>query len=343
MLRNGVTRCCSENRFPGIGGFMGTSGLTRNLAFIVISVFILTALSVSPAPAASVSSNFLYALSDFTGAIPFMGGRVHIDKDRGETYVLYQNIVKVFNDKGMEIYRFGYSEDLGRVQDIAVDREGDILTLSYVEKGTDLEAVIIRCNYRGDPLERIAIKGIPSDFKEFHPGSIVYREGQIYLCDGANLRIAVIDTGGQVQKTIDLVPISDLREEDRGDVQLGGFSVDDNGNILYTLPVLFTAMVLFPDGKTASFGEPGSLPGKFGVISDITRDSRGNIFVADRLKSVINIFDSSYNFLMEFGGRGSAANNLIVPQDIAVDNNDRLYVTQLANRGVSVFRLYYSN
>jgi DNA-binding beta-propeller fold protein YncE len=242
----------------------------------------------------------------------------------------------------MEIYRFGDNENLGRIQDLAVDHEGNILLLSYIEKGHDLEVVLIRCNFRGDPLEKIAIKGIPSDFTEFHPGAMVYRDGQIYLADGASLRIAVIDANGQVQKTIDLVPLTELREKDRGDVQLGGFSVDESGNILFTLPVLFSASVLSPDGKVSSFGEPGSLPGKFGVVSDIARDNRGNILVADRLKSIVSVYDSNFNFLTEFGGRGNDPGSLIVPQDIAIDKDDRIYVTQLANRGVSVFRLYYN-
>ena len=322
---------------------MGKSGLIRNLAFIAIAVFIVTATSISQVHAATVNSFFLYKLSDFTGVTPYMGGKVRIDRDRNETYVLYGNTVKIYNDKGMEIYRFGDSENLGRMQDLAVDREGNILIFSYFEKGHDLEMVIIRCNYRGNPIGRTAITGIPPDFIDFRPGGMVYQEGQIYLADAANLRIVVIDMNGQVQKSIDLLPIMELKEKDRGNVQMGGFNVDTAGNILFTVPVLFTAVVLSPDGQKASFGEPGSLPGKFAVVSDITRDSRGNIFVADRGKSVVNIYNSSFQFLREIGGRGNAPGSLIVPQELTIDANDRMYVTQLGNRGVSVFKMMYYN
>jgi len=325
---------------------MGKKGLKKDLAIILIAVVTLMAMFLSPADAVSVNpnfnANFLYKLSDFTGIIPYMGGKVRIDQDRNETYVLYQHTVKVFNEKGMEIYRFGDSENLGRVHDLAIDHEGNILVLTEIGQGSDLDTVIIRCNFKGDPLERIAIKGIPQDFKEFRPGSMVYRDGQIYLVDGSNLRVAIIDVNGQVRKTIDLVPLSELREQDRGDVQLGGFSVDASGNMLFTLPVLFSATVLSPDGKVATFGEPGSLPGKFGVVADIMRDNRGNIFVADRLKSIVSVYDSSFKFMAEFGGRGNDPGSLVVPQEIAIGADDRLYVTQLANRGVSVFRLYYN-
>ena len=319
--------------------------LFKYFSSVVAAILCLMMTFVSPthAASASVGAFFLYKLSDFTSVIPYMGGRVYVDRLRNETYVLYQNIVKVFNSKGMEIYRFGDNENLGMIQDLAVDREGNILTLSYIEKGPDLSVAIIRCNYKGDPVERIAIKGIPPDFSEFHPDIMVYRDGPIYLADTANLRVVLIDANGQVQKAIDLVPYVDLKEKDRGDVQLGGFSVDAAGNLLFTLPVLFTATVLSPDGKVASFGEPGSIPGRFGIVSDIIRDNRGNIFIADRLKSVVNVYDSNFNFLAEFGGRGNAPGSLIVPQELAIDSDDRLYVTQLANRGVSVFRMLYYN
>jgi len=322
---------------------MGKSGLIKNLAFILIAVFIVMATSISQVHAATVNTFFLYKLSDFTGVTPYMGGKVRIDRDRKEIYVLHGNTVKIYNDKGMEIYRFGDSENLGRMQDLAVDREGNILIFSYFEKGHDLEMAVIRCNYRGDPIGRTAITGIPSDFIDFRPSGMVYREGQIYLADAANLRIVVIDMNGQVQKSIDLLPIMELKEKDRGNVQMGGFSVDTAGNILFTLPVLFSATVLAPDGQVSSFGESGSLPGKFAVVSDIIRDNRGNILVADRGKSVVSIYDSSFQFLREIGGRGNAPGSLIVPQEIAIDADDRMYVTQLGNRGVSVFRMMYYN
>jgi len=317
--------------------------LFKYISSVVATILCLMMTFVSPtqAASASVGAFFLYKLSDFTSVIPYMGGRVYVDRPRNETYVLYQNIVKVFNSKGMEIYRFGDNENLGMIQDLAVDREGNILTLSYIEKGPDLSVAIIHCNYKGDPVERIAIKGIPPDFTEFHPDIMVYRDGPIYLADTATLRVVLIDANGQVQKAIDLVPYVDLKEKDRRDVQLGGFSVDAAGNLLFTLPVLFTATVLSPDGKVASFGEPGSIPGRFGIVADIIRDNRGNIIIADRLKSIVNVYDSNFNFLTEFGGRGNAPDSLIVPQTLAIDADDRLYVTQLANRGVSVFRLLY--
>ena len=88
------------------------------------------------------------------------------------------------------------------------------------------------------------------------------------------------------------------------------------------------------------FGSPGSAPGKFGVVAGITTDKFGNVFVSDRLRSVVMIFDSKFNFQTEFGYRGTQPDSLIVPDDIVVDDEKGLlYVAQAANRGVSVFKL----
>jgi hypothetical protein len=112
--------------------------------------------------------------------------------------------------------------------------------------------------------------------------------------------------------------------------------------MLFTVPVLFSASVLSPDGKIMNFGSAGSIPGKFGIVSGITTDNKGNYLVADKLKCVINVFDRGTKFLMEFGGRGNGPENLIVPSVLAVDGSDKVYVTQGGNRGVSVFRLIYN-
>jgi DNA-binding beta-propeller fold protein YncE len=89
----------------------------------------------------------------------------------------------------------------------------------------------------------------------------------------------------------------------------------------------------------SAFGKPGSAPGRFGVIAGVAIDSHANVLVADKLKCVVMVFDKNFNFVTEFGYRGVRPENLIVPDDIAVDRKDRLYVSQGRRRGVSVFSL----
>ncbi len=313
----------------------------RYLASIIIAVSYLCGLGFHE-QAQAVSPSFLYTLSDFNGPIIYDGAAVYADKARNEAYVVSRGIVKVFNDNGMEIFRFNDGNELGAISSLDFDQEGNMYVLSYKHGYIEASYNIIRCNFRGEPQSTIEIKGIPSSFVNFMPRNMAYRNNQFYLADPSTLRIVITDMSGQVQKSFDLIPILDLKESDRNDVEMGGFSVDQNGNMLFTMPTLFSASVLSPDGKIVSFGQAGSAPGKFANVSDIIRDNRGNILVADKLKDVVDIFDKNFNFLTEFGGRGDAPGNITIPWSLAMDNDNRLFITQASNRGVSVFRLLYN-
>jgi len=65
----------------------------------------------------------------------------------------------------------------------------------------------------------------------------------------------------------------------------------------------------------------------------------GYIYVSDRLRNVVLVFDRDLMFQTEFGYRGDQPSNLIVPDDLAVDSSGNVYVGQAANRGVSVFKV----
>ncbi len=103
-------------------------------------------------------------------------------------------------------------------------------------------------------------------------------------------------------------------------IDMFGFHVDQTGTFFFTVPALFSAFSYVPDlGELAVFGAAGSGPGKFGVVAGITTDGKGNIYVSDRLRSVVMIFNSNLEFQTEFGFRGLNRGNLIVPDDLVVD------------------------
>ncbi len=288
-----------------------------------------------------ISVSYMYKLSDFTGTIPFSWVKMSVDRVRREIYVTDEDYsVRVFSDTGMELYRFNEDQSLGSVQSTVVDKDGNILILSYAVSPV-WQYRIIRCNYRGDPMETLALKNIPPEFSEgFSPTILAYREGHLYLVDGGAMKIIVMDEQGLFEQGIDVFSLvldeKEKREKKRGDYEMLGFSVDREGNMLFTVPVLFRAFRLSPDGKLTSFGERGGAPGKFNIAAGIVSDDRGYFYVADRLKCSILIFDQNFNFLLQVGNRGYRDQDLVVPTNIAV-LGDRLYVSQAAGRGVSVF------
>ena len=310
-------------------------------SFTLFILFIILAFSISTVgicAAESVRGGYLYNLSNFTGPIHHNNGaKIFVDKERAEIYVLYQNSIRVFNGSGMEVYRFGDDLDLGYIVDGAIDRDGNILLLNYGTSGFE----ITRCNFRGDPIGKMEIKNLPTEFSDSSPNRMVYFEEKLYMISLTGMKLIVTDSDGNFKEGYDLFSFLELEEKQRADYEISGFSIGNDGSILFTVPALFKAYVISPDRKLASFGRPGASPGKFNIVAGIVKDNKGNIVVVDKLKSAILVFDKSYNFLTEFGYRGNKGGNLIAPDDIAIDNQNRIYVTQAANRGVSVFSLRY--
>lgn len=302
---------------------------------ITLTVIVFLGLFSIPAKSQAVKGTFLFSLSDFTGPIPYNWARVSVDKERNEIYVLYQNSLRIFNESGMEVYRFGDDLDLGQIVDVSIGPMGDIFLLSYKGVGS----VIIRCNYRGVPKSKIEVKNLPREFLTFTPTRMIYSDGHFYLANHGDMRAVVTDQEGHFKRGYDLIPLLELQEKDRGNMDIVGFSVDREGNILITVPVLFKACVLSPDGKLSWFGQPGSVSGKFNIVAGIAKDRKGNYLLVDKLKCAVMVFDKNFNFLTQFGYRGLKPGNLIAPDEIAIDDSDRIYVTQSRMRGVSVFKL----
>ncbi len=316
-------------------GMKPNPAIKQSLRVIAIALSVVCS---APAESQSVKGGFIYTLANFTGTIPYNHSRVTVDRERNEIYVLYQNNVRVFNESGMEVYQFGDDLDLGHIVDIAVDQRGDILLLAY----KDSSIGIIQCNFRGEPRSRIDLRNLPGAFSDFLPNRMVYQDGNFYLVSITQMLLVIADHEGNFKRGYDLFSLLELEEKERGSAELVGFNVDRQGNILMTIPVLFTAFIVSPDGGVNFFGKPGSAPGRFNIVAGITRDSRGNFVVVDKLKAAVIVFDKSFKFLTEFGYRGYKPDNLIYPEDVVIDNGDRIYVTQMGRRGVNVYKLTYN-
>jgi hypothetical protein len=299
---------------------------------IALSGLVAAPVAAQPQP---VRSSFIYRLASFTGPIPYNHARVTMDRQRNETYVLYANSVRIFNDSGMEIYQFGDDLDLGQLADVATDEEGDIFLLAYKE----YRGSIVRCNFRGEPKSTIELRNFPKEYSDFKPNRMIYQQGNFYFASLSGLQVVVTDREGNFKNGYDLFSLLEFEEKDRENVEVVGFNVDMAGNILLTVPVLFRAFTISPTGEVNYFGKPGSAPGRFNIVGGISRDSKGNYLVVDKLKCAVLVFDKSFNFVTQFGGYGKKPEDLVFPDEIAIDRDDRIYVTQMGKRGVNVYRL----
>lgn len=337
-------------------------GISRISKVLLLAVIVLTVLA-GPA-GGEVKGTYLYNLSGFTGTIPTSSAKVSVDDAHKETYVITGDVIRVFNAKGMEIYSFGEDLNAGILYDAAADEKGDIYVLSHSSEKKGF--VITLCNYRGDPIREISLTNVPTQFEGISPSSMVYRNGTLYLVSDSAMMVVMTDANGVFKDGIDLFPLMDVTSEDRvkrgrkgadkdkdkekekekekrepkrDDYGIAGFSVDHEGNLLFVSPVTAKAYIVFTDRKVESFGKRGSAPGRFAVPRGIVRDKSGNYLVSDILRCVVMIFDKKFDFITEFGGRGYRPGNLIGPTQIVLDDDSRLYVTQLIERGVSVYKI----
>ena len=287
--------------------------------------------------AGEIKASYLYTLSDFNGPIPCNWVSFAVDREKQETYVVdsSEKSVRLFNDSGMEIYRFGDDGAFGTITSLAVAGSGDIFILSRTGSGYTVH----KCNFRGEPQSKLAVTTIPEDIAAgFLPDTLRVRDGQLYLADRNSMKVAVTDLNGVFVNGYDLAAILGYDAKMRRDSGMAGFDVDRQGELLFTVPVNFSVFVVSPEKKVRSFGVRGSSAGKFNIVSGIAADDRGNIYVTDTLRCVVMIFDKNFEFIKEFGYRGFDPGNLINPAELAV-NSDKVFVSQTRGRGVGVYRV----
>ena len=279
----------------------------------------------------------LYELSDFNGTVPYSDVVLHADRHHDEVYAVVGNTFRVFNHSGMEIYRFQHDPTVSKVLDLGVDESGDIFTLNFDRQAGDDARPwwINRCDYRGELTGRIDVSGLPVEIEPFSPSRMILRDGRIVLVSMGQLQVVVVDESGVFQKRHDLAGL--LGIDDPESNRIFGFSIDRSGNMLFTIPVRFSAYVVAPDETVRQFGSAGSAPGKFGVVAGIVASDDGHYVVADKLRGLVMVFDSSFRVVTEFAGVNRRA--LARPTALALGNSGRLYVTQAQERGVAVFVL----
>jgi hypothetical protein len=290
---------------------------------------------------------YLFNVSNLQGDVASSFASIAYDRKNDELYVVSPDarFVRIYNDAGMEIHRFGGDSSVGWVRSVAPLDNGDIVALSRFEGGN---AALVRCDYRGKFLERMNFEGIPPSFAGFSPDSVHAANGKLYLLDSRAMKVVAADYDGKVFATYDLKALvfgkgsealADYDKEKNADEEeLQGFGVDRNGNLLFTIPTMFRAFVVSPDKKLRSFGQKGSRPGKFNIVGPITADEQGYLYVADMLRCVVLVFDEQLRFIWEFAGRGLSPGRLVLPTAIATGNG-KVFVSQGRNRGVSVYRV----
>ncbi|WP_242343192.1 NHL repeat-containing protein [Anaeromyxobacter terrae] len=303
------------------------------LSTAILAVFLATA-AHADAPA-ELRTRYGYDLSSLSGRISSSWAALTYDTANRELFMVdrSQGIVHVFTDLGIETYSFGDESEIGPISGVVPLESGDLLVLASRSSSW----TVWRCNFRGEPIAKLSIKGLPDAFaKDFAPSVLQRAAGRTYIADKGSMRVLVTDDQGTTVATYELKDLLKFDKRHKDDA-MSGFNVDRDGSMLVTVAPMFQAFVVSPKGDVRAFGTHGSAPGKFNIVGGIATDEKGNYLVTDILRAVVMVFDREFQFLGEFGYRGDEPDNLVGPLDL-VAANGKVFVAQSANRGVKVFR-----
>ena len=82
----------------------------------------------------------------------------------------------------------------------------------------------------------------------------------------------------------------------------------------------------------------GTRPDEFGLVTDAVKDSHGNIYISeygdfDRIQK----FSPAGEFLLQWGGHGPEPGRFRRPQNMAIDDDDSIWVADACNHRIQVF------
>jgi hypothetical protein len=79
--------------------------------------------------------------------------------------------------------------------------------------------------------------------------------------------------------------------------------------------------------------------GNFSFPSAVASTQDGRIWVSDEIRQVIQVFDSTGQFLGMLGGQGQRPGEFLYPSALACDDGGRLAVTERVGRRLQLLRI----
>jgi sugar lactone lactonase YvrE len=70
----------------------------------------------------------------------------------------------------------------------------------------------------------------------------------------------------------------------------------------------------------------------------VSVDSEGDLYIADALWGVVQVFNRQGQLLYYFGSKGTHAGEFQLPAGLFIDRDDRLFVVDSYNRRIQVFQ-----
>ena len=198
-----------------------------------------------------------------------------------------------------------------------------------------LAALVTGCNRDGNTMGRLekvwGRRGV-SDGRFQKPRAMTIDDrDRIYVVD-MTARIQVFNTDGEF--------LHGWRTPEKKAGKPTGLSATKDGRILVADTHYYRVLIYSSDGELLQTigGTRGEEPGRFGLVRDAVQDSQGNYYVCESGEyDRIQKFTADGKFLLQWGEPGSQPGQLTLPQSMAVDEEDRIWVADACNHRIQVF------
>jgi len=206
---------------------------------------------------------------------------------------------------------------------VAVDDEG------FLFASDSRASRVVRIAPDGFELLVIVDEGAAAGSISRPKGVALGPDGLLYVVDGGNRRIQVFTRDGEFR--------SQWGGQGGGEGQFNaprGIAVDADGFVYVADGFNDRVQKFGPEGSFVTmWGSRGEEPGEFSTPNGIAVGPSGLVYVADTFRDRVQVFSSSGEF-WRFAVTAPAVRN---PVGVAVDQAERLYVTEEADHRVAVF------
>ena len=215
--------------------------------------------------------------------------------------------------------------------DIAVDSSGNVYTIDTTNErvqkfaSTDGGVTYTFVTAWGGPGSGDGQLNAPSDIA-------VDSSGNVYVADSHNNRIQKFDSSGHY--------MTQWGGPGSGDGEFmvpNRIAVDSSGNVVYVTDMFSDRIQKFAStdgGVTYTFVTKWELSHANGIAVDLD----GNVYVSNPRESNIQKFDSTGNFITEWGGPGSGDGQFDLPVGVVVDSATNIYAVDKGNYRIQKFR-----
>lgn len=225
-------------------------------------------------------------------------------------------------------FLFDISQDFKEPSDVAVSKNG----LIYVVDGVNNKIKVF--NNNGEALSSFGEKGSAKGQFRYPLGMDVDNTGNIYIADSGNSRVQIFTRDNVFAAMIEL-PAKNGKPADPTDV-----TVDESRNRLYVVDNdnhRFLVYDLSTLKLINTVGEPGEQELMFRYPFFIALNAEQYLYIVDVINTRVQVINPDGLFVTYIGGWGVEKGQFFRPKGVAVDMNNRIYVSDSYTGVIQIF------